>query len=87
MFLLFTKCCLSKEKSDDITIINPNKLKGEITIKKDCGSCIPEIALCSENYFPAFARIWTSDFNTTNNMSPPESNISFEEIVLSSKSL
>ena len=32
MFSLFTKCCFSKEKSDNITIINPNKLKEKIII-------------------------------------------------------
>ena len=29
---MFTKCCFSIEKSDDITIINPDKLKGKIII-------------------------------------------------------
>ena len=32
MFSLLSKCCFSKEKSDDITIINPNKFKGKIII-------------------------------------------------------
>ena len=54
-------------------------LKGEIIIKKDHGSCIAEIELRFENYFPAFVRVWPSDFNTTNNMSRAESDISFEE--------
>ena len=32
MFSLFTKCCFSKQKSEDITIINTKKLKGKIII-------------------------------------------------------
>ena len=61
-------------------------LKGEIIIKKDHGSCIAEVELHFENYFPAFVRVWPSNFNTRNT-SPAESDISFEEIVLSTKSL
>ena len=61
-------------------------LKGEIIIKKDHGSCIAEIQLNFENHFPAFVRVWPKDF-VVKSISPAESEISFEEIVLSSRSL
>ena len=84
-----------KRDSEVVNVITKNDLlkyryldlKGKIIIKKDHGSCIVEIELRFKNYFPAFVRVWPSDFNTTNNMSLAESDISFEEIVLSSKSL
>ena len=61
-------------------------LKGEIINKKDHGSCFAEIELHFENHFPAFVYVWPNNYNTRN-ISPAESDISFEEIVVSSKSL
>ena len=61
-------------------------LKGEIIIKKDHKSCFAEIELHFENHFPAFVRVWLNNYNTRN-ISPAQSDISFEEIVVSLKSL
>ena len=57
-------------------------LKGEIFIKKDHRLGIAEIELNFENHFPAFVGAWSNNFNTRN-ICPAESDISFEEIVLS----
>ena len=61
-------------------------LKGEIIIKKDRDSGIAEIELNFEKHFPAFFNIWPKDFNIRS-ISPTESDISFDEIVINSKSL
>ena len=61
-------------------------LKGEIIIKKDHVSSIAEIKLHFENYFPAFVCVWPKDF-VVKTISLAESDISFEETALSSKSL
>ena len=61
------------------------KLKGEIIVKKDFNSSIPQIDLRFENYFPAIARVWSSDFDTRN-ISPVESDVSFSEIIVNSNS-
>ena len=61
-------------------------LKGKIIIKNDHGSCIPEIQLNFENHFLAFVHVCPKDF-FVKSISPAESDISFEEIVLSSRSL
>ena len=47
---------------------------------------VAEIELRFENYHPALVCILPADFNTSN-IFPAESDISFEEIVLSTKSL
>ena len=84
------------EKQKDIKIVNvivkndllkyPNlNLRGEIIIRNDFNSCIPEIDLHFENYFPATVRVWSSDFNAKN-ISPAESDISFSEIIVNSNS-
>ena len=82
------------KKQRDIEIVNviskkdllkhphPN-LKGEIIIKKDVNTSIPEINLRFENYFPAVVRVWPSDFNSRNT-SPIESDISDSQIIVSS---
>ena len=59
-------------------------LKGKIIIKKDHGSSIAEIEPNFENHFPAFVHVWPNNYNTRN-ISPAESDISFEEIVVSTK--
>ena len=61
-------------------------LKGEIIIRKDNESCFAEIELNFEKYFPAFVRVWPNNYNARC-ISPAESDISFEEIVINSKSL
>ena len=38
------------------------KLRGEIVVRKDLTSCIPEIDLRFESYFPVTVRIWPSEF-------------------------
>ena len=37
-------------------------LKGEIIIRKDNESCLAEIELNFENYFPAFVRVWPNNY-------------------------
>ena len=61
-------------------------LKGEIIIRKDNESCFAEIELNFEYDFPAFVRVWPNNYNARF-ISPAESDISFEEIVINSKSL
>ena len=56
-------------------------LKGEIIIKRDRGSAIAEIQLNLQNHFPTFVFIWPKDFTVTS-ISPAESQISFEEILI-----
>ena len=74
---------LTKSKKD-IKIINviskkdllkyPHfKLRGEIVVRKDLASCIPEIDLCFENYFAVTVRVWLSEFNDAFSMSSAES--------------
>ena len=58
---------------------------GEIIVKKDFNTSIPEIGLHFKNYFPANVRVWPSDFNARN-ISPAESDISFSEIIVNSNS-
>ena len=60
-------------------------LRGEIIIRKDVNSYIPEIDLRFENYFPATARVWSNDFNASS-ICPAESDISFSEIIPNSNS-
>ena len=60
-------------------------LRGEIIIRKDVNSYIPETDLRFENYFPATARVWTNDFNVSS-ICPAESDISFSEIMANSNS-
>ena len=60
-------------------------LRGEIIIRKDFNSCIPEIDLHFENYFPATVHVWPSDFKAKN-ISPAESDISFSKIIVNSSS-
>ena len=57
-------------------------LNGEIIIKKDVNTSIPEIDLRFENYFPAVVRVWPSDFNSRNT-SPIERDISDSQIIVS----
>ena len=61
-------------------------MKGETIIKKDHGSGIAEIELNFENHFLAFLSVWSKDFNISS-ISPAESDISFDKIVVDSKSL
>ena len=92
----YGECFLKKrtkniETTNVITKKDLNKyphldLKGEIIIKKDHGSDIVEIELNFENHFPAFVRVWPNNYNVRS-ISPAESDISFEEIVVSTKSL
>ena len=60
-------------------------LRGEIIVKKDVNSYIPEIDLHFENYFSATVRVWPNDFNASS-MCPAESDISFSEIIVNSNS-
>ena len=48
------------------------KIRGQIIIKKDYTTSIPEIDLRFENYFPALVRVWPCDFDARN-ISPAES--------------
>ena len=57
--------------------------RGEIIVKKDFNTSIPEIDLRFENYFPATVCVWPSDFNARNT-SPIESDISDLQIIVSS---
>ena len=61
-------------------------LKGEIIIKKDNKPSFAEVELHFENHFPSFVHVWPNNYNTRN-ISPTESDISFEDIVVNSKSL
>ena len=55
-------------------------------LEKTMNRCFAEIELNFENYFPAFVRVWPNNDNARF-ISPAESDISFEEIVINSKSL
>ena len=72
-------------RKKDLLRYPPLKLRGEIIVKKDFNTSIPEIDLHFENYFPATVRVWPSDFNARN-ISPAESDISFYEIIVNSNS-
>ena len=61
-------------------------LKGEIIIRKDNELCFAEIELHFKNCFPAFVHVWPNNYNTRI-ISSAESDISFAEIVINSKSL
>ena len=85
-----------QKKKKDIEVVNVVTKKdllkyphlnsrGEIIIRKDFNSCIPDIDLHFENYFPATVRVWPSDFNAKN-ISLAESDISFSKIIVNSNS-
>ena len=57
------------------------RLRGEIIIRKDFNTSIPEVDLRFENYFPETVRVWPSDFDARNT-SP--SDISDSQIIVSS---
>ena len=56
-------------------------LNGEIIIKNDVNTSIPEIDLRFQNYFPAVVRVWPSDLNSRNT-SPMERYISDLQIIV-----
>ena len=85
---------LLKKKQGEIEIVNviskkdllkyPHlRLRGEIIIRKDFNTSIPEVDLRFEKYFPATVRVWPSDFDARNT-SPIESDISDSQILVSS---
>ena len=59
------------------------RLKGEIIIRKDFNTNVPEVDLRFENYFPATVRVWPNNFDARNT-SPIESDISDSQIIVSS---
>ena len=84
-----------EKKQRDIRIVNVSRkkdllsyphlrLRGEIIIRKDFNTSIPEIDLCFENYFLATVCVWPSDFNAKN-ISLAESHIFFSEAIVNSK--
>ena len=85
--------CLKKPQRDiEIVIVIRKKdllkyphlrLRGEIIVKKDFNTSIPEIDLRFEHYFPATVRVCPSDFDARNT-SPIESDISDSQIIVSS---
>ena len=56
-------------------------LRGEIIVRKDVNSFIPEIDLRFENYFPATVRVWPSDLHESI-MCSAESDICFSEVTI-----
>ena len=55
-------------------------------LEKTMNRCFAETELNFENYFPAFVRVWPNNYNARF-ISLAEIDISFEEIVINSKSL
>ena len=83
-----------KKKPREIEIVNviskkdllkyPHlRLKGEIIIRKDFNTNIPDVDLRFENHFPATVRVWPNDFDARNT-SPIERDIFDSQIIVSS---
>ena len=58
-------------------------VKGEIMIRKDFNTNIPEVDLRFENYFPTTVRVWPNNLEARNT-SPIESDIFDLRIIVSS---